>query len=81
MSPDHLADNVALTSTQQLYHGVFSSARAVIERVFGVIKGKWRILLKRMDNKFINVPMSIWHTAFCIISVTNWERNLMTTKF
>lgn len=59
------ANNVALTPAQQHYNRVFSSARVVVERAFGVLKGRWRILLKRMDNKFINVPDVI--LACCIL--------------
>lgn len=59
------ANNVALTPTQQHYNRVFSSARVVVERAFGVLKGRWRILLKRMDNKFFNVPDVI--LACCIL--------------
>ena len=44
------ANNVALNPTQQHYSrvffGVFSSARVVVQRAFGALKGRWRILLK-----------------------------------
>ena len=54
------ANNVAHNPTQQHYSrvffGVFSSARVVVQRAFGALKGRWRILLKRLGNKFINLP-------------------------
>ena len=59
------ANNVALIPTQQHYNRVFSSERVVVERAFGIRKGRWRILLKKRDNKFINVPYVI--LACCIL--------------
>ena len=50
------ANNVALNPAQQHCNRKFYSARVVVEGAFGVLKGRWRILLKRMDSKFINVP-------------------------
>lgn len=44
---------------------MLSSARVTVEQAFGVLKGRWRILLKRMDNRFINIPEVI-HTC-CIL--------------
>ena len=59
------ANSMALTPTQQHYNRVFSSVRVVVERAFGVFQGRCRILLKRMDNKFISVPDVI--LACCIL--------------
>lgn len=50
------ANNVLLNPTQQRFNRVLSSARSTVEQAFGVLKGRWRILLKRLDNRFVNVP-------------------------
>ena len=44
--------------TQEEYHWNFvqSSTRMCIERAFGMLKGRWRILLKRIDVHLKNVP-------------------------
>lgn len=48
--------NIVLNPTQRRFNKVLSSARATVERAFGVLKERCRILLKRMDNRFINLP-------------------------
>ena len=63
------ANNVVLNPVQQRFNRVLSSARSTVGRAFGVLKGRWRILLKRLDNCFINIPETIltcciWHN-FC----------------
>ena len=32
-----------------------SSARVTVERAFGILKARWRCLLKRLDNRIENV--------------------------
>ena len=46
-------NNTVLNPTQRRFNKVLSSARVTVELAFGVLKGRWRIPLKRMDN---NVP-------------------------
>ena len=44
--------------TREEYHWNFvqSSTRMCVERAFGMLKGRWRILLKRVDVHLKNVP-------------------------
>ena len=51
--------NVNLNANEQRFNRTLSSARSTVERAFGHLKGRWRILLKRLDNKFVNVPETI----------------------
>eukprot|EP00795_Rhopilema_esculentum_P003531 gene3531-2015_t len=48
-------DNGALTRSEIKYNKTLSSARSVVERAFGVLKARWRCLLKMLDNKTSNV--------------------------
>ena len=48
--------NVIFNRSQRNYNKTLSSARSTVERAFGVLKAIWRILLKRLVNKFCNIP-------------------------
>ena len=48
--------NVILNRSQKRFNKTLSSARSAVERAFGILKARWRILLKRLDNKFCNIP-------------------------
>ncbi|XP_065064659.1 uncharacterized protein LOC135690898 [Rhopilema esculentum] len=48
-------DNGALTRSQTKYNKTLSSARSVMERAFGILKARWRCLIKRLDNRTSNV--------------------------
>lgn len=39
--------------------------RSVIERAFGLLKGRWRILLKKIKQSHTTVPRSV--TAACVL--------------
>ena len=45
----------ALNNTQKKFNKKLSSARATVERSFGVCKARWRCLLKQLDCKVENV--------------------------
>ena len=47
--------NTMLNHSQKKFNKALSLARVTIERAFGVSKGRWRCLLKRLDN-LENVP-------------------------
>ena len=51
--------NIRLTNAQKRYNKKLSSARVTVERAFGLLKGCWKCLLKRLDNNLDFVPYII----------------------
>ena len=49
-------NGAVLNRSQRRYNRTLSSARSTVERAFGILKARWRILLKRLDNRFENMP-------------------------
>ena len=47
--------NIVLHHSQTKFNKALSSARVTIERAFGVLKGRWRCLLKRLNNNLEHV--------------------------
>ena len=56
---------IMLNHSQKKFNKALSSARVTIERAFGVLKGHWRCLLKRLDNNLENIPDII--LACCVL--------------
>ena len=56
-----------LPSAKRRFNFAHSSARNVIERAFGRLKGRWRILLRKMRHKVEFVPSIFGAVLFCII--------------
>ncbi len=54
-----------LNRSQRRFNKTLSSARSTVERAFGILKARWRILLKRLDNLFENIPEVI--LSCCIL--------------
>ena len=54
-----------LSETQVRFNKRFSALRSVIERAFGMLKNRWRLLLKLNEQKLDNVVRSI--TAACVL--------------
>ena len=54
-----------LNRSQRRFNRTLSSARSTVERAFGILKARWRILLKKLDNRFENIPEVI--LACCIL--------------
>ena len=51
--------NLNLSDTEKDFNKHRSSARVTVKRVFGVLKGRWRCLLKRLDNDLESVSSII----------------------
>ena len=49
---------------QEHWNFIQSSSRMCVERAFGILKLRWRILLKRMDCLLQHVPA---HVTACLI--------------
>ena len=48
-----------LTEHEELFNKYLSSARVIVEQAFGILKGCFRILLKRMDTGLQNTVKTI----------------------
>ena len=55
----------ALTRSEKLFSKKFCSARVTAERAFGILKARWRCLLKRLDNRIENVSAAV--IACCVL--------------
>ena len=51
--------NVILNRSQRHLNKTLSSARSNVERAFAILKGRLRILLKRLDSSFYNFSETI----------------------
>ena len=70
--------------SREEYHWNFvqSSTRMCVERAFGMLKGRWRILLKRVDVHLKNVPdlvltCLVLHNMCIIFGDTFWRQEWM----
>ena len=70
--------------SREEYHWNFvqSSTRMCVERAFGMLKGRWRILLKRVDVHLTNVPdlvstCLVLHNMCIIFGDTFWREEWM----
>ena len=54
-----IKDNGALNRDQKKFNKELSNARIVSEHVFGLLKGRWRALLKRLDEDYWRTPNTI----------------------
>ena len=67
------SDNGRLTRQQQIINTRLSGARCTVERAFGRLKGRWRILDKRNDHALEKVPNIV--LAFCLLHIICEEYN------
>lgn len=59
------ARHINLNREEIHFNYVVSRARSVVERGFGMLKTRWRCLLKKMEQKLNNVPVIIM--ACCVL--------------
>ena len=50
---------IRLNDAQKKFNKKLFSARVTVKRCFGLLKGQWRCLLKRLDNRLSNVSFVI----------------------
>ena len=60
-----IKDNGALNRDQKKFNKELSKARIVSEHAFGLLKGRWRALLKRLDEDHWRTPNTI--IACCVL--------------
>ena len=64
-----IPSNIRLTDTQKKINKSLSSARVIVERGFGLLKGRWRCLLKRLDND-IECVANVILSCFVLHNIT-----------
>jgi hypothetical protein len=63
-------------------HWIFiqSSTRMAVERAFGILKGRWRILLKKIDMPFRHVP-NVVTTCICLHNLCIIHRDIFDDEW
>ena len=61
--------NIRVADTQKKFNKSLSSARVIVEKGFGLLKGRWRCLLKRLDND-IEYVTSVILSCFVLHNIT-----------
>ena len=61
-------NNIRLTETQKKFNKSLWSVRVSVERAFGLLKGRWRCLLKRLDNE-IEYSTSVIMSCFVLHNI------------
>lgn len=57
-----------------------SSTRMAVERVFGILKGRWRILLKRIDMPLRHIP-SLVSTCICLYNLCIIHKDMFDNEW
>ena len=59
---------VNLSPQQKLFNRALSSSRSSVERSFGILKARWRCLLKRLDSNLENIS-HVYITCFVLHNI------------
>ena len=63
-----------LTPDEREFNEKLSVARSVVERVFGMLKGRWRLLLKEVEQQTRTLSklflLHVFHITFVSITAT-----------
>ncbi|XP_068689551.1 uncharacterized protein [Montipora foliosa] len=63
--PKPFADRGRLTPEQRKFNLKFSAVRCVVERTFGMLKSRWRIMLKKIEQKTKTLKKTV--IAACVL--------------
>ena len=69
-----IGEKDGLSREKAFWNFIQSSTRMAVERAFGILKGGWRILLKRIDMPFQNVP-DIVTASLCLLNLCILEND------
>jgi len=72
-------EKTGLSRKKQYWNFNQSSTRMVVERAFGILKGRWRILLKKIDMPLRNIPDMVTACLclhnLCVIHADEFDMN------
>ena len=68
-------DSGRLTQDQRKFNLKFGELRSVVERAFGMLKARWRIALKRVEQK----PSTLKKTVIAVCDLHNICMKRMTS--
>ena len=57
-------DRGRLTAEQRKFNLKFSALRCVVERAFGMLKSRWRIILKKIEQKTTSLKRTVIAACF-----------------
>ena len=72
-------EKASLSREKQYWNFIQSSTRMAVERAFGMLKGRWRILLKKMYMPLCSIPDMITACLYlhnlCLIHADEFDMN------
>lgn len=68
-------DRGRLTPEQRKFNLKFSTLRCVVERAFGMVKSRWRIVMKKIEQKTTTLKKTV--IAACVLHNICIERGAL----